>query len=263
MNFYSVLKKFFRSIVNDIDTVVAQSHLDKERFVKLGYEKKIPVFYNLKFDIALNQKHVKNGIKLRKQLDVKTVWLALSTREGEEREIIACWKKRSYSERNELLILLPRHPERFETVLKQAQLTKCSVDTKTNFLRTENRSQKKSPSILIGDSIGEAQMYLAASDLILIGGSIKEQGGQNPLEACMQKKLIFFGFHMFNFREISSCLIQENGAVLIPAYEDWFSEGERILHNESACHKLRSSAFSFASKRGGSSEKYAELILNN
>ncbi len=106
-------------------------------------------------------------------------------------------------------------------------------------------------------------MYLAASDIVLIGGSIINKGGQNPLEACVQKKIIFFGNYMFNFENIANDLIKEKGAVLIKTYNEWFSEGRKILNDESRRKSLRNNAFDFVTSRGGSSEKYADIILND
>ena len=118
--------------------------------------------------------------------------MALSTREGEEKEISTLWKQRMFSGKDEVLIIVPRHPERFYKVLRQVEINGCIADTKTNFLKNESSYPKECPSILVGDTIGEVQMYLAASDIVLIGGSIIRKGGQNPLEACIQKKDYFF-----------------------------------------------------------------------
>ena len=260
---YKMGKMFFRKILNEIDMVVAQSDKDSDRFKELGYEKKISVVSNLKFDVRPKKHHLVNGEELRSRLAKKTVWLALSTREGEEKEISSLWKQRIFSEKDEVLIIVPRHPERFYKVLREVEITGCIADTKTNFLKQESIYPKKCPSILIGDSIGEVQMYLAASDIVLIGGSVIRKGGQNPLEACIQKKIIFFGNYMFNFENISNDLIKENGAVLIETYNEWFSEGQKILNDENRCNSLRDNAFDFIARRGGSSEKYADIILND
>ena len=260
---YKMGKKVFCRILNEIDLVIAQSRKDSERFKALGYEKKVSVLSNLKFDVRLKKHHLENGTALRRRLAKKTVWLALSTREGEEKYISALWKKRFRYQEDEVLIIVPRHPERFYKVLREVEVSGSTADTKTNFLSDSNIYAKKCPSILIGDSIGEVQMYLAASDLVLIGGSVIKQGGQNPLEACIQKKVIFFGNYMFNFENISNDLIKEEGAVLIENYNEWFLEGQKILNDESRRQSLRDNAYDFISRRVGSSEKYANLILNN
>ncbi len=260
---YKMGKKFFHRILNEIDIVVAQSDKDSERFKELGYEKTVSVFSNLKFDVRPRKHHLVNGGKLRNRLAKKTVWLALSTREGEEKEISTSWKQRVFSEKDEVLIIVPRHPERFCKVLREVEIAGCSADTKTNFLRQDSIYPENCPSILIGDSIGEVQMYLAASDIVLIGGSVIRKGGQNPLEACIQRKIIFFGNYMFNFENISNDLIKEKGAVLIKTYNEWFSEGQKILNDENRCKNLRDNAFDFVASRSGSSEKYADIILND
>ena len=260
---YKTGKKFFRRVLNDIDTIIAQSDKDSGRFEELGYEKKVSVVSNLKFDVRPKKHHLINGRALRDRLGKKTVWLALSTREGEEKEISISWKQRTFSDKDEVLIIVPRHPERFYKVLREVEIIGCNADTKTNFLKQESIYPNKCPSILIGDSIGEVQMYLAASDMVLIGGSVIKKGGQNPLEACVQKKIIFFGKNMFNFENISNDLIKEKGAVLIKTYNEWFSEGEKLLNDGNKRNSLRDNAFAFVARRSGSSEKYVDIILND
>tara|TARA_B100000575_G_scaffold281848_1_gene272875 strand:+ start:3556 stop:4863 length:1308 start_codon:yes stop_codon:yes gene_type:complete len=258
---YKNLRRFFMPVINEIDMVIAQSRNDSVRFIELGYNKKVSVLNNLKFDVSLKKNHVVNGLWFRAQCKKKIVWLALSTRDGEEKEIIDCWRNRFSPEMDEILILVPRHPERFKKALKEAQLAGFSVDTRTKFLRTEGVSSNPCPSILIGDSIGEVQMYLAASDIVLIGGSIKPFGGQNPLEACLQKKVIFFGDYMFNFQEISNGLINESAAIRINRYRDWFAEGSEILKDKNKSKCFGDNAYNFIRKRSGSSTKYADLLL--
>ncbi|MDA9689074.1 hypothetical protein N9V13_01475 [Betaproteobacteria bacterium] len=260
---YKIGKRFFRRILNEIDVIVAQSDKDSARFQELGFEREVPVLSNLKFDVRPKKHHLHNGAALRSRLAKKTIWLALSTREGEEKEISTLWKQRMFSEKDQVLIIVPRHPERFYKVLNEVKIAGCIADTKTNFLRKESVHLKECPSILIGDSIGEVQMYLAASDIVLIGGSVIRKGGQNPLEACIQKKLIFFGNYMFNFEKISNDLIKERGAVLIKTYNEWFSEGQKILNDKNKSNSLRDNAFDFIVRRGGSSEKYADIIVND
>ena len=260
---YKIGKRFFRRIINEIDLVVAQSDKDSDRFKELGYEKNVSVFSNLKFDVRPKKHHLVNGAALRSQLAKKTIWLALSTREGEEKQISTSWKQRMIAKKDEVLIIVPRHPERFYKVLREVEIAGCIADTKTNFLRKKSVYPKECPSVLIGDSIGEVQMYLAASDIVLMGGSIIRKGGQNPLEACIQKKIIFFGNYMFNFENISNDLIKERGAVLIKTYNEWFSEGQKILNDENRCNNLRDNAFDFIARRGGSSEKYADIIFHD
>ena len=104
---YKMGKRFFRRVLNEIDTIAAQSDEDSARFKELGYKKKISVVSNLKFDVRPKRHHLVNGGELRSRLAKKTVWLALSTREGEEKEISTIWKQRILSEKNEVLIIVP------------------------------------------------------------------------------------------------------------------------------------------------------------
>ncbi len=259
---YGLVRNFCSLVLNMIDLLVAQTEADKRRFKELGYEKNISVLKNMKFDIPIMEKQVIAGGSIREKLKKRIVWLALSTREGEEKELLQCWRNHYTHNSGDLIIIVPRHPERFERVYKWAKETKLKVEYVSYLFEESSFASEDSPSIIIGNTLGEVHMYLSVSDIVLIGGSIKNNGGQSPLDAARLGKVIFFGHNMNNFSEISEQLLLERSAVQIGTYKEWFSRGQTLFTSENDFRQLCTGASRFVNSNMGSTKEYAELILS-
>ncbi|OUV03628.1 MAG: hypothetical protein CBC42_04045 [Betaproteobacteria bacterium TMED82] len=250
----------FRFFLNKVSLVLAQSELDRHNFKKVGLLGNIEVVGNLKFDLPVDQNLKDIGVSLRKYLDKRSVFLALSTRKGEEKEILAAWKKVYVP--TSLLILVPRHPERSKSVLLIAQglNLSCILRSELDLRGNKVKRGKLDRAVLIGDSLRESQIYIAASDIVLMGGSLKKLGGQNPIEACAQSKPVFFGPHMFNFRVIASELVKKGGGFEIKSYEDWFDLGNKLFKKQCELDKAVHACYSVYRSGTGPSKKCADHI---
>jgi 3-deoxy-D-manno-octulosonic-acid transferase len=215
----------------------------------------------MKFDIPIVKDQVRAGSTIRENIKKHIVWLALSTREGEERELLRCWQCHHKNNSNELMIIVPRHPERFEQVYKWARETMLKVEYRSYLFEKSSFLSKDSPSIIIGNTLGEVQMYLSLSDIVLIGGSVKNSGGQSPLDAARLGKAIFFGHYMNNFSEISEQLLLQRSAIQIGTYKEWFFRGQTLFNSEKDFRQLCTGASRFVNSNMGSTRKYAELIV--
>jgi 3-deoxy-D-manno-octulosonic-acid transferase len=164
---------------------------------------------NLKFDVEVPAQLLQEARVLRTQWGrARPVLIAASTHAGEERKVLDAFGelKRSYAEL--LLVLVPRHPERFHSVARLC---------KQRGFATALRSRTPGPlpagtEILVGDTMGELQRLYAAADVAFIGGSFVPHGGQNPLEACAVAVPVVFGPHMFHFEEISAMALERGAA---------------------------------------------------
>ena len=258
---YGLVRNFCSPVLNMIHLLVAQTEVDKKRFKELGYEKDILVLKNMKFDIPIVKDQVRAGSTIRENIKKHIVWLALSTREGEERELLQCWQDHHKNNGNDLMIIVPRHPERFEQVYKWARETMLKVEYRSYLFEKSSFLSKDSPSIIIGNTLGEVQMYLSLSDIVLIGGSVKNSGGQSPLDAARLGKAIFFGHYMNNFSEISEQLLLQRSAIQIGTYKEWFFRGQTLFNSEKDFRQLCTGASRFVNSNMGSTRKYAELIV--
>ena len=207
---YSVLGAITRRMFASAALICAQSSLDAQRLRNLGVDDRLlTVTGNLKFDTAVPTSIRAEGATLREQWGrERPVFIAASTHSGEEGQILRAFAslRRRYADL--LLVLVPRHPERFNGVLRLCR---------RRGFATARRSQLTGPlpagtEVLVGDTMGELVKFYAAADIAFIGGSLVRHGGQNPLEACSIGVPVIFGPHMFHFEEISALSLERGAA---------------------------------------------------
>ncbi|MFV0477964.1 MAG: lipid IV(A) 3-deoxy-D-manno-octulosonic acid transferase [Parahaliea sp.] len=202
---YARLGSLTRTMMQSLDRVAAQSGDDGERFVELGLPReRLTVTGSIKFDIELSSELREQARILRTVLasDSRPVLLAASTHPGEDELVLQAFAAVRKQYPDCLLVLVPRHPERFDSVCKQCE---------TAGWRVVRRSSKKVPGqaddILLGDTMGELLLLIGAASLVIMGGSLIEHGGHNVLEAAAWGVPVVAGPWMFNFQQISDLLL--------------------------------------------------------
>ena len=192
---YKKIRSLIAPQLTKVDAIAAQTDDDAKRVINLGADaKKVQVLGSIKFDVTLPQGVIERGQQLRQQLgESRPVWIAASTHSGEDEQILSAHKKILEQHNDALLILVPRHPERFENVFELAskQFKTCK--------RTESLSDISRYQVYIGDTMGELFDLYAASDICFVGGSLVPHGGQNILEPWLVGKPVVVGPHTFNF----------------------------------------------------------------
>jgi len=209
---YARLRTFFAGVLADCAWVAAQSEADAQRFRSLGAAR-VSAIGNLKFDLQVPPAQVAAGHQWRTQLGSgRPVWIAASTHEGEEQAALAAHRKIVEQRPDALLILVPRHPQRFEAV---AQLVRnAGFDLVRRSAPSFPRCASGTPSaVLLGDSMGEMYAYLAAADVAFVGGSLVPVGGHNVLEPAALSLPVLFGPHMHNFQAARELLLASGAAV--------------------------------------------------
>jgi len=203
---YQRFAGFTRSTLECINRVGAQTEADAERMRALG-ARQVEVTGSIKFDMDVPADLAARSSALRKGFGERPVWVAASTRAGEEEHILDAHERLRTRIPGLLLVLVPRHPERFDSVARLCHQRGFRVER-----RSERRdSVDADTAILLGDSMGEMLLFHAAADVSYIGGSLVPLGGQNLLEAAAVGTPVVFGPHMFNFSEISRMAL-ERGA---------------------------------------------------
>lgn len=199
---YGRVAGFTRATLADTAHIAAQSALDAERFAALGAPG-VSVAGNLKFDLALPEAQLARGQRIRAALGAtRPVWIAASTHEGEEEIALAAQLQLLRTLPTALLILVPRHPQRFDAVARLAEraglrlLRRSALDFPAD---GATPAPGEPPQVLLGDSMGEMLAYLEASDLAFVGGSFVPVGGHNVLEPAALGKPVLFGPQMHNF----------------------------------------------------------------
>jgi 3-deoxy-D-manno-octulosonic-acid transferase len=208
---YRMLPRLTRATLECATLLCAQTRTDAQRLRNLGApDARVRVTGNLKFDVAPPARLAEEGRELRARWGRdRPVWIAASTRRGEERHVLAAFARLRSAFPTMLLVLVPRHPERFATVARLCRRRGWRVA-----LRTETRGAALEPTcdVLVGDTMGELQRLYAAADVAFVGGSLVPTGGQNVLEACAAGVPAVFGPHMFHFEEIAALALERGAA---------------------------------------------------
>jgi 3-deoxy-D-manno-octulosonic-acid transferase len=199
-----------RSMLANADLLCAQTRVDAQRLRNLGVaESLIRVTGNLKFDVALPARLLDEAQSLRDAWGrSRPVLIAASTHRGEERKVLDAFARLKARFPELLLVLVPRHPERFQAVARLCGRRGYAVARRSQ----TPGALPSGTDILVGDTMGELQRLYAASDVAFIGGSLVPHGGQNLLEACAVRVPVVFGPHMFHFEEISAMALERGAA---------------------------------------------------
>ncbi len=206
---YLRIPRTARAMLERATLICAQTNSDAQRLKNLGVaQPRIEVTGNLKFDAPLPDSLLAEAETLRRQWGAgRPVVIAASTHAGEEKKVLAAYQVLRQHYADLLLVLVPRHPERFKAVARLCRRNGACVA-----LRSRHRGVLSSEiDILVGDTMGELQRLYAAADIAFVGGSLVRTGGHNLLEPCAVGVPVIFGPHMFHFEEIST-MVLERGA---------------------------------------------------
>lgn len=191
------LLNIYADILPLVKKVYARSETDQSRFIELGLDSdKIDVLGNIKFS-TINDEKIE-PIKL----DQRYV-LAASTRENEEQIIVEAWLKAKSD--NNLLVIVPRHPNRLADIISELKRFKLNIS-----IRSKNEPVTAITDIYIADTIGELKQFIAGSEFVVMGGSFVKKGGQNILEVAQLGKAVVFGPDMRNFEDEAEIFIKYN-----------------------------------------------------
>jgi 3-deoxy-D-manno-octulosonic-acid transferase len=261
---YLLFKFFFKECLKYISLFLMQTEEDRDRVAEIGVEsKRTKVAGNLKFDQAFPSFTQKALGEMAESLGLheeKKVLIAGSTHSGEEEILVSLYKGLKKIEPNLLLILAPRHLERLEEVERILRKEAISWLRKTSFPVGPGRSDQESPQVILLDTMGELMSIYSLGTLVFVGGSLVRIGGHNPLEPLFFRKCVLFGPYMFNFLEISSCLIETGGAIQVSGGEELFSQLKRLLSDERAREELGEKGYQFLRKHQGSTERMFQEI---
>jgi len=205
---YARIRGLTAAMLRDVDLIAAQADADAERFRALGAPR-VQVIGNLKYDLTLPEDLPERGRQLRRALlgEQRLVWIAASTHAGEEEQVLDAFARVRHRWPELLLLLVPRHPERFDGV---AAL--CRARGFELVRRGERRLCTPDTAVFLGDSMGELLLFYAAADLAFVGGSLVPTGGHNVLEPALLGLPVAFGPHMFNFSEAGQRLLAADAA---------------------------------------------------
>ena len=248
---YGRLGGLVRPAFGALHGVSAQTPGDAARLAELGAEV-IEVCGNIKFDVAPAPEKLALGHSWRAAIGSRPVWLAASTREGEEPLILEAW--RAVRTPDALLVLVPRHPQRFEEVAELLASEGLQVERRSRALPSPETQ------VWLGDSMGEMAAYYAMADLSFIGGSLLPLGGQNLIEAAACGCPVLVGPHTFNFLQATQDAIAAGAAHRVESPLALGQAVEELLGNEEALAGMRQAASQFAQAHQGAAQRTLVFI---
>ncbi|MDP1733912.1 MAG: lipid IV(A) 3-deoxy-D-manno-octulosonic acid transferase [Sulfuritalea sp.] len=250
---YAMFPALTREALHGLAAIGAQSADDATRLEALGAQN-ITVTGNIKFDITVPDEQIALGRKFRIGYGGRLVWLAASTREGEEALILDAWEKLGDGD-TALLVIVPRHPQRFNEVARLATDRGFVVQR-----RSDDAAVASSTQVVIGDSMGEMFAYYASADIAFIGGSLLDFGSQNLIEAAACGTPVLIGPSTRNFAEVAREAVACDAALSIGNADDLVVQLNALLGNADRRRQMGEAGRVFAEHHRGATARTLELI---
>ncbi|EJZ56205.1 3-deoxy-D-manno-octulosonic-acid transferase [Pseudomonas fluorescens R124] len=207
---YGRFSKLTAPMLVEMSFFAVQTEAEAQRFRDLGARPQaVEVTGSIKFDLTIDPQLLQRAAELRGQWQAleRPVWIAASTHEGEDEVVLDAHRRLLANYPNALLILVPRHPERFNSVFEL-----CQREGFATVRRSSGANVEANTSVLLGDTMGELLFLYALADSAFVGGSLVPNGGHNLLEPAALAKPVISGPHLFNFLDIAAQL-REAGAL--------------------------------------------------
>jgi len=241
-----------------ISLVAAQTEDDANRVRALGVAN-VAVTGSIKFDVAVPPAALATGTQLKNQFGAgRPVLLCASTREGEEEQILDAFKAAALPQ-GTLLLLVPRHPQRFDAVEAMVRERSLAVQRRSTLAQPGARVDAAT-RVVLGDSMGEMFAYYATCDIAFIGGSLAPLGGQNLIEAAALGKPVLIGQHTFNFAQVTEDAVAAGGALRVNDAADLMAQAARLLADDAARNAMGHAGLAFANRHRGATARTIELL---
>jgi len=249
---YAMFPALTRGALQGLLAVGAQSAADAARLEALGAQR-VAVTGNIKFDVEAPREQLELALAFRARYGNRRVWLAASTREGEEALILEAWRKAGHAEA--LMVIVPRHPQRFDEVTRLASERGFAVQR-----RSDDAAIAAPTQVLIGDSMGEMFAFYASADVAFIGGSLLDFGSQNLIEAAACGTPVLIGPSTRNFAEAAGEAIACGAALTIRDADALVCQVNGLLVNADQRQRMSAAGRAFAERHRGATARTLELI---
>lgn len=254
---YKAFRFFFQHILKDFARFLMQAEIDKQRLIAMGaIESKAQVTGNIKYDIKASFStedidNLKNELTLSK---TDKVLIAGSTHHGEEEAVLEAYinLKELFPELK--LILVPRHPERYEEVIEL--LASKNIEPAR---RSRNETFEKS-SVFMLDTMGELSGFYSIADIAFIGGSLIKKGGHNPLEPAVYSVPVIVGPHTFNFVDITKLMVEGGAAIQVQDSIEFKQQIEKLLSDKNYYNQVKDSSLTVFDANRGATEETLSVI---
>lgn len=214
---YQKFSVLIKPCLAKFDQVLAQSELNKERLITLGARQAhCHNIGNLKYDISESSDTSKKYQLLKPLFSPnRPIWLLASSHEGDEQLILDAYRQITQNHAELLLVIVPRHPERFDKVAQLLEQQAFSYQR-----RSDEQAIKPETQVWLMDSLGELLAAYQLASIVTVGGTFSTIGGHNPLEPALYQKPVIVGSDMTNFAEVHHQLEQQKGIITLEHHND-------------------------------------------
>jgi 3-deoxy-D-manno-octulosonic-acid transferase len=255
---YRRIQPLVRPMLTQLSAVAAQHSDDGARFTDLGTaDSALTVTGNIKFDLSLDQAIRDKAQQLLAEwrgVNQRPILLVASTHRGEDEIILDAFAKIKAEIENLLLVLVPRHPERFN------QVAELCAGTGFNLARRSSEDAVDSADILLGDTMGELMTFFGACDIAFVGGSLVPSGGHNMIEPAAWGVPVLTGPHLFNFSEASQLLLEGGAMQVCDSADQLADQVVELLQNQQKSTEMGSAAQRIADANRGALGKLLSVI---
>ena len=251
---YARLPALTELTMKALAAIGAQTAADAARLTQLG-ARRVTVTGNIKFDITPPADMLALGQTLRERIGDRPVVLAASTREGEEALLVDAFVR--HAPNDALLLLVPRHPQRFDAIAAELAARKLAAQR-----RSADEAIAPHTRVLLGDTMGEMFAYYAAADVALIGGSWLPFGGQNLIEACAVGTPVVVGPHTFNFQAVAEDAVRTGAALRAEDADAGMQAALALLADDDARTRFPAAGRAFATTHQGATARSIAILEN-
>lgn len=249
------------SAFSQFDIIAAQTQADAERMALLS-ARKIVVTGSIKSEITIDDDLLQEAVLLKKTWSdsgKKKIIVAASTHQGEDEVLLSVFRQCLDKDSQLLLVIVPRHPERFSQVEKYCIEENFSTHRMTQ-LSLSDQPLADSAQVIIGDTMGQMMLLLGAADVAIVCGSFIEHGGHNMLEPAAWGIPIISGQHVFNFAKIASDMQQQNALKIAKNSQELYQQLEYLLYDAEAAQSIGDNAKHYVEKNKGALNKTLAII---
>ena len=232
--------------------IAAQTEADAARLRALG-AKSVFVTGNLKFDVDPPTPQLAQGEELKRAIGARPVLLAASTREGEEELLLDAVRRSGLN--GALLVIVPRHPQRFAAVVAMVAASGLRLQQ-----RSSGGAIDVTTEVLLGDTMGEMFMYYAACDVVLMGGSFLSYGAHSLIEPCTVGKPVIIGPSTYNFAEATAAAVVAGAALSAKDAAQGLALALDLAGDDARRQRMGEAGLAFTAAHRGAVRRVMELI---
>lgn len=256
---YARLGGLARRMLGNLSFVCAQNASDAQRFIEVGMaQNKVAITGSIKFDVQLDQALRTQAQQLREQWSAgepRRIWIAASTHHGEDAIVLAAHQQLLQQFPDLLLVLVPRHPERFDAVYELCEASGVPAQR-----RSKTQALDEPTRILLADTMGELSLLFGACDIAFVGGSLVATGGHNMIEPAAWGLPVISGPHVFNFTDVARALAERGGLTIVQDQRQLAMQLTLLLNDGDKCRQAGANNRDVVEQNRGALQRQFETV---